>query len=261
MVCLAGGFCYSWRMQKQNLVFLHGFPFNGSSWDAETQHFSREHNVLAPDLRGHRGGPDSPGPWFVEHFVEDLKSLLDQKGYAKMVLCGLSMGGYVALHFAQKYPERLAGLILCDTRADPDSNEAKDKRFATLQKIQADGLAAFAEDFSRSVLAESSLQAKPDLQKKVAAMITGNKQSSVAMVLGTLASRRDSTPYLAAIRVPTLVLVGDQDKITPVEVNQVLAKAIPGARLEVIPGAGHLSNLEQPELFQKKVEEFLRANF
>lgn len=246
-------------MRKQNIVLLHGFPFTSSSWDDQNAEFGGEHTVLAPDLRGHGNGPEDQAPWFMHQYVEDLRNLLDQKNIRKAVVCGLSMGGYIALHFAQKYPERLTALVLCDTQAGPDSNEAKDKRFATEQKIYSAGLPAFAEEFSKSVLSETTLKNKPQIQRRVVEMITQNKQSSVAMVLATLAARRDSTPFLGAIDVPTLVVVGEQDKVTPPELANVLAEKIPGAKLATIPGAAHLSNLEQPEIFNRLLGGFLAS--
>lgn len=242
-------------MKKTPLVFLHGFPFNSSCWDKQVEHFS-EHKIFAPDLRGHRQGPTGPGPWFIHDFSADLKQLLDQSGVDRVVLCGLSMGGYVALHFAKEHPERVAGLVLCDTRADADGNEAKDKRHATARKIESEGLDQFAEEFSKNVLAE--MHRTSSLQKKLAGMIRGNKPAAVALSLGALASRRDSTEFLPGVTCPTLVLVGDQDKITPPALSQVLADKIPGAVMHVIRGAGHLSNMEEPEEFNRRIEEFLR---
>ncbi|MEQ1722615.1 MAG: alpha/beta hydrolase [Pseudobdellovibrio sp.] len=119
-------------MKNYNLVFLHGFPFNSSSWGPQVEYFKNKCNVLAPDLRGHRNGPNEAGAWMIAHFAEDLKQLLVENKIEKAVICGLSMGGYVALHFAQQYPEMVAGLVLCDTQADADSNEVKDKRYITI---------------------------------------------------------------------------------------------------------------------------------
>lgn len=240
-----------------NLLFLHGFPFNGSSWEPQLAAFRKSHKVLAPDLRGMGKGPQENPPWFIHQFVEDVKELLDQNRIDKAVVCGLSMGGYIALHFAQKYPERLQALVLCDTQAGPDSNEAKDKRFLSAQKLRQQGLPAFAEEFSRNVLGESTLKEKPEIQKQVAAMIGGNCIESVAQLFGTLASRRDSIPFLPEIKVPALVVVGEQDKVTPPELSRAMAEKIPGAELAVISGAGHLSNLEQPEAFNRRLGDFL----
>lgn len=241
---------------RGDLVFLHGFPFDGSSWDPQRDFFS-DYSLITPDLRGHGAGPRDHAPWFTHHFVEDLRSLLDARAVSRAVICGISMGGYIALHFAQKYPERVKALVLCDTQAGPDSNEAKDKRYATVQKIFAGGIEAFAEDFSRSVLSEETLRVRPEVQRKVAAMIRANTAADAAQVVATLAARRDATPFLAEIRMPTLVVAGEQDKTIPVEKSRELAGAIAGAELRIISGAGHLPNLEQSDAFNRVLAEFL----
>lgn len=244
-------------MKTSSVVFLHGFPLNGTTWSPQVQHFKNKFSRYAPDLRGHGSGSQNVGPWMIAHFVEDLKRFLDDQKIQKTTLCGVSMGGYVALQFVNQYPDRVQSLILSDTRADGDSNEAKDKRFATVQKIHKDGLQSFASDFVKSALSETTLQNRPELQKELENIIVSNRRESLAMVLGALASRKDSTPYLKEIKCPTLVIVGAEDKITPVEANEALAKGIPGAQFRKIEHAGHFPNLEQPEKFNALMEEFL----
>ncbi len=245
-------------MKNKNLIFLHGFPFNGSSWDLQVEYFKEQYRVFAPDLRGHRNGPSGAGPWMMAHFAEDLKQLMQTNKMKKAVICGLSMGGYVALHFAKQYPEMVEALVLCDTQADADSNEAKDKRFATLQKIQSKGVGPFSQEFSKSVLSSNTLILKPKVQKKVISMIGENKAENIAMNLAVLASRHDSNPYLAGFDFPTLVMVGANDKLTPLAASQKLSAGIKNSTLQVIEKAGHLSNLEQPDIFNRYLSDFLR---
>lgn len=244
-------------MECQNLIFLHGFPLNGSAWEPQFEFFKSKYTVMTPDLRGHRQGPNTHGPWMIAHFADDLKQMMANNKMEKAVICGLSMGGYVALHFAKQNPEMVAGLILCDTQADADSNETKDKRYATIQKIQKDGLNSFAQEFSKSVLCENTLTKKPEIQKRVIAMILENKVESVCLNIVALASRRDSNPYLAEFKFPTLVIVGAEDKITPVAASKRLAEGIPNSKLQIIENAGHFSNLEQPDAFNLCLEKFL----
>lgn len=242
------------------IIFLHGFPFDGSSWDPQLEHFKGKYQTFAPDLRGHGKGPAGPGPWMIAHYADDLKIYMDEMKIEKAFVCGLSMGGYIALHFTASYPERLAGLILCDTRADADSNEAKDKRYATIRKIHQEGTQQFATDFSKNALGETTRTVMPQIQEKVQSMILNNQPQNIAMVLGALASRRDSTPYLEAISCPTMILVGTEDKITPPDVNESLAKKIKGSSFHLIEKAGHLSNLEQPKVFNRYLEDFLKIH-
>ncbi len=244
-------------MSKNNIIFLHGFPFNSSMWHGQVEEFKSKHTIYTPDLRGHRDGPSSSGPWMIAHFADDIKQLIDQNGLKKVILCGLSMGGYVALHFAQKYPQYLSGLVLCDTQAGSDDNIAKDKRYALMMRLQKEGLLGFSNEFSKTVLSDSTLLDKPNIQKKVIDMINTNSSENMAMVAGALASRHDCTSYLNAITCPTLVLVGVEDTVTPVDVNLKLSESIQNSNFKTIEKAGHLSNVEQPEIFNKLLEEFI----
>ena len=246
-------------MKNQNLVFLHGFPFNASSWNGQIEYFKNKFNVFAPDLLGHGNGSVAPGPWMIAHFVDELEGLFQAKRLEKAVICGLSMGGYIALHFARQYPGQVSALVLCDTQADPDSNETKDKRYLTIEKIRREGLSPFSQDFSKAVLSENTLKEKPQIQQQLAQMITSNKSENVRMTLGALASRLDSNPFLPTFKFPTLVLVGADDKITPPALSRKIADGIKGSTLHVIEQAGHLSNLEQPDVFNKHLEIFLNA--
>lgn len=244
-------------MKTKNLIFLHGFPFNGSSWDPQVEYFKNKYDVLAPDLRGHRNGPYEAGAWMIAHFADDLKHLMVENKIDKAVICGLSMGGYIALHFAEQYPEMVAGLILCDTQAGADSNEVKDKRYITIQKIQNEGLSHFAQDFSKAALSETTLKEKPEIQKSLAAMINENNVENITKTLAALASRRDSSVYLSAFSFPVMVLVGADDKITPPAMAQKISEGINNCTLHMIEEAGHMSNLEQPAIFNQYIETFM----
>lgn len=248
-------------VQKRDIIFLHGFPFDGSLWAPQVEFIDGAHREYTPDLRGHRDGPASPGPWFVQDFADDLLAQMDRDKVERAILVGHSLGGYVALHFIQQHPDRVEGLVLANTRADADDNAAKDKRHATVKKLREHGMESFAADFTKAVLAESTLAERPEVAKKVAAMITANRVEPAALVVGALASRRDSTPFLRDIRVPTIVLAGEQDKIAPVEVMRVMAGEIRGSEFHVIPKAAHMAGLERPEEFNKCLGHFLRENF
>lgn len=246
-------------MFTSNLVFLHGFPFDSSAWNPQVEYFQNFYFTVAEDLRGHGAGKTGPGPWMIDHYVEDLKLCLDQRDIEKAILCGVSMGGYIALNFYNRYPERVEALVLSNTQAAGDSNEAKDKRFANIQKIQREGLTEFADSFSKSVLCVKTLNSNPHLQKKIEAMILQQKPHNLALVLGALASRKDLSKELKNIKCPTLIVTGSEDKIIPPSVCENLAKSIPQAHFERIEGAGHLPNLECPEQFNQILDRFLEA--
>jgi pimeloyl-ACP methyl ester carboxylesterase len=245
------------------IVFLHGFPFNSQLWKPQIEYFGRSFRVLAPDLRGHGKNPmtEDPGPWLMGHYVNDLKLLLDREGVRSVFLCGVSMGGYIALEFVARYPERVSGLILSDTRADADSNEAKQKRYELIERIYSEGMGGFASEFSRKVVSESTLRNRPYVQRELEAMILGNTSRNVAMTLGMMASRPTNVPNLSRIQCPTLVCAGVDDSITPQAVNEFIAGGIEGARFRLIHEAGHLPNIEQPAVFNSYVDEFIRTTF
>lgn len=246
-------------MYTSNLVFLHGFPFDSSAWTPQIERFQNDYYTVAEDLRGHGAGKTGPGPWMLDHFVNDLKESLDQRDVEKAILCGVSMGGYIALHFYMRFPERIEALVLSNTQAAGDSNEGKDKRFATLQKIQQEGLKDFADQFSKSVLCVKTLNTNPHLQKKIEAMILQQKPENLAFILGALVARKDLTSELAKITCPVLVITGSEDKIISPEATEMLAKSIPRAHFEKIEGAGHLPNLERPDEFNRILNQFLKA--
>lgn len=246
-------------MNTANLVFLHGFPFNSSSWDPQVSYFQNTYYTVAQDLMGLGMGVSTPGPWFLNHYVDDLKSFLDQHDIEKAVLCGVSMGGYIALNFYLSFPDRIDALVLSNTQALGDSNEAKDKRYETVKKILRDGVQDFAESFSKSVLSIQTLNKNPRLQKKLEAMISQQKPENLVRILGALAARKDLSSSVSQIHCPVLVVTGYEDKIISPAVTEKLAKAIPKAHFEKIAGAGHLPNLEQPEEFNRILEDFLES--
>ncbi len=167
------------------------------------------------------------------------------------------MGGYVAFAFLRNYPARVRGLVLADTRPQPDAPEGKAGRFASALTAQKDGAGAIANAMLGRLLSQKSTDEKPDLVKHVRAMIESTPVQGIAGDLMSMAERPDSVPMLASIRVPTLVIVGELDPLTPPADSKLMADTIPGAKLEVIPGAAHLSNMEDPATFNRAVGDFL----
>jgi 3-oxoadipate enol-lactonase len=239
------------------VVFIHGFPFSKAMWDAQRDALSPRYRVITYDQRGHGETSAGNGQFPLEFLVDDLLALFDHLKLTGAVLCGLSMGGYVALRFAERHPDLLRGLVLCDTRAEADSNEAKLKRAAALKTIQTAGLEAFAEGFVKSVFAPETAQRRPDVVEGIKKIILQNPVLGVGGTLLALAGRTDTTAALSSIRIPALVLVGEKDAITPPAAAEVIAGGLPNAQLHVIPGAGHLSNLENPLVFNERLTAFL----
>lgn len=238
------------------VVFLHAFPFNRRMWKPQVKALSDRYRTIAVDLRGH-GESDAPlWRYTLDLFADDIKGLLDHLGIQQTVLAGLSMGGYLSFAFYRKYPDRIKALILADTRAEADKPETVAWRFNLAQKVYQEGAKAVADEMGPKLL---SPKAKPALVEQVRAMILSTPMSGVVGDLMAMAERPDSTPLLAQIICPALVIAGQDDVLTTPEENKRIADGIRGARFEVIPEAGHLSNLEQPEAFSRAVARFLEG--
>ncbi|HLA83782.1 MAG TPA: alpha/beta fold hydrolase [Thermoguttaceae bacterium] len=242
------------------LLLVHGFPLDGSMWDGQVDAMASRCRVIAPDLRGFgRLGPPPLGEaTTMEQMADDLASLLDSLGISEpVVLAGLSMGGYVALAFCRKYPGRLAGLVLCDTRAAADSPETVKARHETARRVLAEGTGPLADGMIPRLFAAGSLDDRPELADAVRRMaLRADRRGAAAALLG-MARREDHTGLLSHIGCPTLLVVGSEDVITPPEEMRAMRDAIDGARLVEIPDAGHMSPMERPAAFNGAVGAFL----
>lgn len=242
------------------VLFVHGYPLDHTLWRPQMEGLADVAKIVAPDLRGF-GQSDAPDHVYtMETHADDLAGLLDTLEINQVVVCGLSMGGYIALAFWRKYAARVRGLILVDTRAGADAPVVRQGRLDTVEQVKRQGTARVVEGMLPRLLAESTRQSRPDLVEMVRAMMLHQSPGGIVGALLGMAERSDSTPLLPTITVPMLVVFGDQDVITPAEPEgHSLAEAIPNAKLVVIPNAGHLSNLEQPDAFNAAMREFLSA--
>ena len=187
-------------------------------------------------------------------------ALLQQLGInEKIILGGLSMGGYTALAFARLFPESLRALILCDTRAEADNAEGKANRNKMIETVESEGAAPIVDQMLPKLLGETTQKERADVVKTIHDLASGQSATAIANALRALRDRPDACDLLPQITVPTLVIVGDEDSITPPSMSQTLADNIPNAQLKIIPQAGHLSNIEQPEIFNRAVREFCKA--
>jgi len=241
------------------LLLLHAFPLGLSMWDAQVAAFQRTHRVVRFDDRGFGGSPPGDGLLTMERIADDAAALLDHLGIARAVVCGLSMGGYAAFAMVRRHPDRLRGLVLADTRAGADSPEARKNRALLAEKVLKAGAAAVADASLPKLLGETSHRERKELVARVREIILGNPPRGIADSLAGLAARADSTSTLREIRVPTLVVCGTEDVLTPPSEAEALKAGIAGARLELIPRAGHLASLESPEAFNAVLRDFLAA--
>jgi 3-oxoadipate enol-lactonase len=241
------------------VVFLHAFPLSKAMWEPQIKDLSQSCRVIAPDLRGH-GESDAPlWRYTIEMFADDIRGLLDHLSIQQAVLAGLSMGGYIAFAFYRKYRDRVKGLILADTRPQADTSERRQERFNAAQMAHQKGAGAIAEMMIPKLFSSSSLKERPDRVKAVRDIITRTPVAGITGDLMAMAERPDSVPLLSEIACPTLILVGEDDVLTPPTDARFMAETIRKARLEMIPGAGHLSNLENPEAFNSAVRKFVRV--
>jgi 3-oxoadipate enol-lactonase len=248
---------YDARGEGRAVLFLHAFPLGLSMWDAQAEALSRTRRVVRFDARGFGGSPPGAGPLTMDTIADDGAALLDQLGIERAVVAGCSMGGYAAFAFVRRHPGRLGGLVLQDTRAGADSEEAKANRHALAQRILAEGAPAAVEAFLPKLLGETTHRERPKIVARVREWILATSPRGIADALHGLAAREDSRGTLAAIRVPTLVLVGEEDVLTPPAEAEAIARAVPGARLVGVPKAGHLANLENPTTLNAALAAFL----
>lgn len=239
------------------LVFVHGFPFNSATWQPQWDAFQGIHRLVRYDQRGHGRTEVGDGQFPLELFVDDLIGLMDHLKVPKAIFCGLSMGGYVSLRLAERNPDRMAGLILADTKSEADPNPVKISRAESIKTIKNKSLSEFCETFLKSVLASETFTLSPSKVEAIRQIIMGNNPLGVCGTLLALAGRTDTSAALTAIQVPTLILVGEKDNVTPKEFSEKMKAAIPHAELAVIPAAGHLSNFENPEEFNKPLRQFI----
>ena len=245
----------------QPVLFLHAFPLNRSMWNGEllTLLAEERYRLVALDWRGF-GESDLGGDVStMDMFADDVAGLMDQLGMEDAVLCGLSMGGYAAFAFLRKYPQRVKGLILADTKPEADSAEAKTNRENVARLAETQGTEAVADLQVPRLLAHTTRQHHPEVEIRVRQMIAAATPQGIAAASRGMALRSDATPLLPEISCPTLVIVGEQDGVTPPEVAREYATTIPNAQLVVIPLAGHLSNVEQPETFIQAISGFLAS--
>ena len=240
------------------VLWLHAFPLCRAMWARQLQSLSQVARVIAVDLPGFGKSSLPAKGWTVDGVADTLVEFLSGIGVEQpVVVGGLSMGGYVALALARRHPTRLTGLILADTRAEADTPEARQNRDRMITLAQTEGVAAVFSVMQPKLLAPHTLERHSALVSEITTMAEAQTVPAIVAALTALRDRPDATATLSAIRVPTLVIVGEQDQLTPPAVAKTLADAIPGAQLAILPEAGHLSNLEVPEAFNRHVQDFL----
>lgn len=245
-------------MSGSPLVLLHPFPLSSSYWSAEKEAFGKRFPVIVPDLPGFGSAPVQAAP-SMAGMAAELASRLDRQGITEpVILTGVSMGGYVAFEFLRQFPQRLAGLALISTRASADTAEARDNRLKTIQKIESGDRATFEKAVLPKLLGRTTMETNPALVARVKTDLEKASDAGIIAALRAMAGRADSTPLLAKIRCPVLVMAGTEDSFIPSAEAEAMAAVIPSAQLELVARAGHLLNLEQPDLFFEIFNSWIR---
>jgi len=241
------------------IVFLHAFPLNRTMWAPQEAALGKRFRVISIDLRGH-GESDAPyWRYSLEQYALDVKEVLVQLGIVKAVFVGLSMGGYLEFALYRRCPDLILGFVFADTRAEADKPEQIQWRFSLAQRTAAIGPAAVIAEMLPKLLAPQTYERDADLVERVRSIQAAAPVPGIIGDLMAMAERPDSTDLLPSITIPTLVVVGQDDVLTTPADAERIVKGIPGAKLVIIPDAGHLSNMEQPDLFNRAVEEFAAA--
>ncbi len=240
------------------LVLLHAFPLDGRMWAPQVEALAGTYQVIVPDLRGFGAARDQAVEEAgMDLLADDLLRLLDDRGLDRVVLGGLSLGGYVALAFLRRHADRVSGLVLLDTKASADGDQARADRLKMAERVLAEGNDFVPEVMLPKLLGETSREHRPEVVEKVTALIREQTPEAIAGAQRGMAARAATTDVLATIKVPTLVVTGEEDVVTGPEIGRDLAAGIPGARFLLVEEAGHLASLEQPEIVNEALLDFL----
>jgi 3-oxoadipate enol-lactonase len=239
------------------VVFIHGFPMNLTMWQDQLDKLPQaDYRLIAYDIRGLGHSDLGNGEISIETHADDLMGLLDDLDIKKAIICGLSMGGYIALRAIEKYPDRFMGLVLCDTKSESDTEEGVQKRHDSIKKIKEEGVESFADGFLKNVLSDNTLQ-NTALVRQLKNRIMENSTEGIIAAQLAMAKRTDTTSVLKNVKVPTLIMVGEKDQVTPLKNAEILAMKIRNARLEIIKDAAHFSNVENSVDFNDVLVDFL----
>jgi len=239
------------------IIFIHGFPLNKSSWNRQVEELENNYRVIAYDVRGHGNSDAGTDDFSVELFVSDLLRFMDALKIDKAVLCGLSMGGYIAINAIINHPKRFNALVLCDTNCIADTPEAKLKRMNAIESVKKFGVEKYADESIGNLFAPESFATMKEEIADVREMIINTIRESVCNTLLALSGRKETCSKLGGIKVKVFILVGREDMITPPAAARLMHEKIKNSILHIIGHAGHLSNMENSYEFNDQLKEFL----
>lgn len=245
------------NLDKRPIVFIHGFPYDHTMWDKQVEELKSNYFCVTYDIRGLGQSPIGDGQYTMESFVDDLEIIVDELKLDRPVLCGLSMGGYIALRAVERNEDNYSGVILCDTRSASDTDEGKIKRAENIKKINTLGVKQFVNDFVPFCFSVKSITDANEEYTRILHKSLGSNAIGVKGCLLAMAGRTDTTAYLQKIKIPALLLCGEDDRLTPPDVMELMAEQITNSNFEIVPNAGHMSPVENPFFVNSRIKKFL----
>jgi 3-oxoadipate enol-lactonase len=239
------------------VILLHAFPAHHAMWEPAVQVLASRYSVILPDLRGHGDSGVGEGPATMAKHAADLVKICDQENLGRAVFAGISIGGYILFEFWRRFRGRVAGLVLCNTRAQADSPQGRASRLQTAADVLEKGTEPFVDGLLPRLIGRTTQQTRPDRLAQARAMAMKMSPEDVSLVQRGMAERPDSVEMLKTINVPVLVIAGEEDVVTPVADAEFMRQIVPGAQLKVIPRAGHFAVWEQPEEAGRLLRQFL----
>ncbi|MBZ0256332.1 alpha/beta hydrolase [bacterium] len=252
-------FSFAGDLKNTPVILLHAFPLNRSMWRFQLDGLSDQAYLLAPDLPGFGESALSDEPASMSLYVQQLITFMDEQKIEQAVLVGCSMGGYILFEFWRMMPRRVLGLILCDTKAEADTDEARQNRLDLADAVRKNGTSQLAQAMPEKLLGKTTQGNKTELVTEISEIIKSTNPEAVAQAQLAMASRPNSTQTLESIITPTLIIVGEEDLLTPPQAALSMHEKIPTSKFEIIPNAGHLSPLEQPDAVNNAITDFLQA--
>ncbi|MDH3268850.1 MAG: alpha/beta hydrolase [Ignavibacteria bacterium] len=250
----------SGRNESNAIVFVHGFPFDHKMWQAQVVEISKDYFCVTYDIRGLGESTVDDGQFTMESFVDDLEKIIDELKLNRPVLCGLSMGGYISLRAIERIQEKFSALILCDTKSSADDNEGKLKRAAAIKLINSGGFESFIDAFVLNCFGEKFVKEKRNEYDAVVNRSMMNNSIGVKGCLLAMVSRTDTTNILNKIKLPTLIICGSEDKLSPPDVMKSMAEQIPNSEFVLVKNTGHMTPIESPQVVNQAIKNFLTKN-
>lgn len=241
---------------KLPIIFIHGFPFDKSSWQPQLDYLQQYDRIITYDLRGYGKSTLNQEKISITLLADDLIKFMDALQIQKAIVCGLSMGGYILLNALNRYPKRFAAIILSDTQCIADTPEAKEKRYKNIELLESGGLSEFTENMIKNLFYTESFTTKKETVASLKKVMLSTSADVIAETLRALANREEMCYTLENIIIPTLIITGREDKAVPPQQSTFMHQQIPRSILNIIDKAGHLPNLEKPEEFNRLVKDF-----